>query len=139
MFRLYSKGCEYALRALTGIPLDRVEDKISAIDLCAAAGIPEPFTRKALQVLSQTGFLKAVPGPGGGYRLTRHPKEITLLEIVLAVDGKDTFDGCLMGLAQCNDRKPCPVHETWKGVKGQLLKKLERKTLYELMKVQQLG
>lgn len=139
MFRLYSKGCEYALRALTAIPPERAADKISAIELCASAGIPEPFTRKALQVLSHAGFLKAVPGPGGGYRLTRHPKEITLLEIVLAVDGEDTFDGCLMGLPQCNDRKPCPVHETWKEVKGQLLKKLTRKTLYELMKVQQQG
>lgn len=135
MFKVYSKGCEYALRALTEISLSKPHQKFSMKQICRKAKIPESYTRKIFQSLVQGKFLSAVPGPGGGYALTSHPKKISLLKIILAVDGQDAFDKCIMGLSECNEKKPCPIHNTWKKMKKGVLRELKNKTLEDLIKV----
>lgn len=132
MFRLYSKGCEYAVRALAQLaPVHG--GRFQAKTICEKAGIPESFTRKVFQALVQTNFFDAVRGPGGGYALTKDPSEISLLEIIHAVDGVETFDGCIMGLDECNSAEPCPLHSVWAEAKSDLLAQLGSKTLQDLL------
>lgn len=133
MFRLYSKGCEYAIRALMVVAPTDSEKRFQAKKVCKKARIPESFTRKIFQDLVAAGFLEAVRGPGGGYSLVYSPAEISLLEIIEAVDGKDTFDHCIMGLPACQSTKPCPLHETWSKAKQELVERLESKTLEDLI------
>ena len=132
MFKLYSKGCEYALRALTYAASQTDNGRFQAKDVCEKTDIPESFTRKVLQALVQGGFLQAVRGPGGGYELTKRADEITLLDVIRAVEGDDTFDHCVLGFPTCGSKHPCPLHETWVVAKGELLAQLERRTLQEL-------
>ncbi len=134
MFKIYSKGCEYALRALTQIPSDNIDSPFIAKELCKKAKVPEASTRKVFQKLAREGFLSAVPGPGGGYKLVKSPDKISLLGIVVAVDGQDVFDKCIMGLPNCSNKKPCPVHNTWQKLKKVMMKEMEEKTLLKLMK-----
>ena len=133
MFRLYSKGCEYAIRALTLIPPSTDNQRFQTKEICERAGIPESFARKIFQSLVQGGFLEAFRGPGGGYALKEDPSEISLLRIIKAVDGEDTFAGCVMGLPRCDSLKPCPLHFTWATAKARLLATLEAKTLQDLI------
>lgn len=133
MFRLYSKGCEYALRALAHLSPEEAEGRFQAKTLCETAGIPESFTRKVFQSLVQGGFLRAVRGPGGGYALTSKPSEISLLRIVHVVDGYDTFAACILGLDECNSQKPCPLHYMWAEIKTELQSQLQALTLQDLM------
>ena len=133
MFRLYSKGCEYALRALAHLNPDDVGERFQAKQVCDAADIPESFTRKVFQSLVQGGFLTAVRGPGGGYVLTRAPEDISIPRVIHAVDGQETFSACILGLDQCNSRKPCPLHHTWAEVKRELIEKLESVSLLDVM------
>lgn len=132
MFKLYSKGCEYALRALTYAASQSEDGRFQAKDVCEKTDIPESFTRKVLQSLVQGGFLQAVRGPGGGYELSRPANEITLLDVIEAVEGGDTFDHCVLGFPTCASKHPCPLHDTWARAKQQLLAQLERRTLQEL-------
>lgn len=133
MFRLYSKGCEYAIRAMVHVaPLDGKE-RFQAKAICEKAGIPEHYTRKVFQALVQAGFLKGNRGPGGGYTLTDDPKNISLLNVIYAVDGVDTFDGCIMGLPECQAEKPCPLHSVWSLAKEDMQGQLESKTLQDLI------
>lgn len=132
MFKLYSKGCEYALRALTYAASQSEDGRFQAKDVCEKTDIPESFTRKVLQSLVQGGFLQAVRGPGGGYELSRPASEITLLDVIEAVEGGDTFDHCVLGFPTCGSKHPCPLHDTWARAKQQLLAQLERRTLQEL-------
>ena len=134
VFRLYSKGCEYALRALM---CAGPEGRFQAKDVCEQAGIPEPFTRKILQALVQGGFLRAVRGPGGGYELTSPPDEISLLAVINAIDGAETFDGCVMGLDECGDEHPCPFHTVWAEVKERMIEQLEAHSLQDLADIEQ--
>lgn len=132
MFQLYSKGCEYTIRALIHIGADRAK-AFTAKEVCRKARIPESYTRKTFQALVRGGFLKSVTGPKGGYRLTLEPEEITVLSIIQAVEGEETFSQCVMGLARCNDRKPCPLHFVWTESKEKMVGELQSKTLKDLI------
>ena len=132
MCRLYSQGCEYAIRALVHAAPRAKGERFKAKAICEKAGIPESFTRKVFRSLVQGGFLEALRGPGGGYSLLEDPDRISLLEIIKAVDGGDTFEGCIMGLGECNAIKPCPLHYVWNSAKNEMLDQLESKTLSDL-------
>ncbi len=135
MFRLYSKGCEYAIRALMHVAPTNGTKRFQAKTICEKAGIPEPFTRKVFQSLVSGGFLEAARGPGGGYQLTEDPRRITILEIIKAVDGETVFDGCIMGLPECDALKPCPLHEIRSVTMHHLLSQLESTSLQDLIEV----
>ena len=138
MFRLYSKGCEYAIRALICAAEQTegaTELRFQAKDVCERANIPESFTRKILQALVQNGILDSGRGPGGGSSLSRPANEITLGEIIRSVDGPDAFTKCVMGLAECDKDNPCPMHDYWKSMKTPMMEQLEARTLQDLMTV----
>ena len=135
MFKIYSKRCEYAIGALSQIPLKSKGQGFLAADISRKAKTPEHSTRKALQLLANSGLLEAVTGPGGGYKLRKDPKKISLLDIVKSIDGDNVFDRCIMGLPKCGTRHVCPVHHVWLKVKGKMLTEMQRKSLYELMLV----
>lgn len=133
MLRLYSKGCEYALRGL----MHCAEDGGPASgfqSLCRKARIPEHFSRKMFQKLTQKGLLRSVPGPNGGFRLARSPREISLRQIIEAIDGHSAFDACVMGNASCKSGRSCALHTTWSAAKKQFLPQLESQTLSDLIK-----
>lgn len=132
LFKLYSKRCQYALWALTYVAARGGQDRFQAVDVCEKTGIPESFTRKVFQALTQGGFLHAVRGAGGGYALTRPASEISLLDVIRAVEGEDTFDHCVLGLPVCGSAKACPLHGTWSQAKVQLLEQLAARSLQDL-------
>lgn len=135
MFKLYSKGCQHALRALAYAHLERDGARFQPKEVCKRTGIPEPFTRKVLQSLVQGGFLIAYRGPGGGYALAKPAREISLLDVIKAVEGDDTFDHCVMGLPQCGGDNPCPIHALWAQTKVKLLHDLNSKSLADIAAV----
>lgn len=136
MFRLYSKGCEYAIRALVYAARKRDTLNFTAKEVCRKARIPESFTRKVFQSLVKENYLQAVPGNSGGYRLSKDPSKVSILEIVKAVDGKDVFDHCIMGSStKCSNKRPCPMHSTWDNTKKHLLLQLESKQLQDLVEI----
>lgn len=133
MFKLYSKGCEYTLRALIHFPMKDSEKKLSPTIICKKAKIPKSYTQKIFQLLTQKGILHSTPGPGGGYSLAINPDKVTLLSLIKAIDGDNTFDRCVMGLNECSEKSPCPIHHTWIIAKNSLIDELSKKTLKQLM------
>ena len=132
MFQLYSKRCEYAMRALIWAAIHRDGVRFQAAEICREVDIPESYTRKVFQALTQGGFLEAVRGPGGGYALAKSPEETAVLDVIKAVDGEDTFENCIMGLPCCGDAHPCPLHHMWAESKKNMLTQLADKSLREV-------
>ena len=132
MFSFYSKGCEYAIRALSEMAGETAGTRFRASDICRRAGIPEAYARKTFQSLVQTGFLNAGTGPGGGYSLCRAPEKISLLDVVLAVEGESFFSGCVLGFPSCGSNNPCSLHDTWRRLKETMLAALASKNLKEI-------
>ncbi|MBT3352809.1 MAG: Rrf2 family transcriptional regulator [Nitrospinaceae bacterium] len=129
---LYSRPCEYALRALTHISLNLDMELIRAQEIAEAENLPAPFLAKLLQQLARSGVLVSVKGPKGGFGLARPPQEISLMEVVSAVDGEEGFKRCAVGLAECTDETPCPLHDTWKPLRLQILDYMSGRSLADL-------
>ena len=133
---MFSKACEYGIRAAIYIAGQSMQDKrVSLKDISSEIDSPVAFTAKILQLLAKNKILKSVKGPNGGFEISSvRLKEIKLVEIVSAIDGDELFQGCGLGLKQCNEQKPCPVHHKFKAIRNNLKNMLENTSLDELSK-----
>ena len=129
---LYSRPCEYALRALTHITVNKDAQLIRAQEIAEIEKLPAPYLAKLLQQLARAGLLVSVKGPKGGFGLARSPSEISLLEVVSAVDGEEGFTRCAVGLAECSDSAPCPLHDTWVPLRTEILDYMAGMSLADL-------
>jgi Rrf2 family protein len=129
---IYSKPCEYAIRALVFLARFPDHGAAQGTEIAKAEGLPAPVLGKVLQELVRKGLLESRRGPGGGFRLARNPELITLRDVVAAIDGLDQFAECAVGLEGCSDNSPCPLHDTWKGIRTQLMNYLETTTLADM-------
>lgn len=109
-------------------------ENIELSKIAAEYDIPKHFLSKILQQLVKGKLLSSTKGPSGGYRLIRHPDEITLIEIVEIIDGTDVFYECGIGFKKCDDEDPCPFHDDYKTVRDKVKQLFETKTLGELSK-----
>jgi Rrf2 family protein len=87
MIMRLSSAAGYALSAVTYMATNKEDVPVASHVVAAARGIPERFLLKVLKPLVAARILSSIKGPNGGYRLTRTPQSVTLLEIVEAVDG----------------------------------------------------
>ncbi len=129
---MLSTTAEYALRAL--ISLAQEPDKATlGRDLAVSSGVPANYLSKILLDLKKAGFVQAVRGTGGGYRLGRPPGEVHLIEVVEFVDGAAARPGCfLAGSDACSDADPCLAHDRWAVVRDQYVAFLESTTLADV-------
>jgi len=82
-----SEGVEWGIHCATLLALVPPPRTISAARLAEYHGVPGPYLTKHLQALVRGGVLESVPGPKGGYRLSRPGAEVTVLDVVEAIDG----------------------------------------------------
>jgi len=129
---LYSKPCEYAIRALANLARRPVTSLVSVTVVADAEDIALPFLARIFHQLARSGVLVSKKGPGGGFQLARPGREIMLREIVEAVDGLEDFERCAVGLARCSDQVPCPLHDTYKELRQRMLGYLGRVSLAEM-------
>lgn len=129
---LYSKPCEYAIRALTFLANAASRSAVGAEEISRIEEIPLPTLGKILQELVRRGLLTSRRGPGGGFRLARRPELILLREIVAAIDGLDHFMHCVLGLPQCGEETPCPLHPSWKELRTRIFEDMDTTTLAQL-------
>lgn len=125
---IYSKACEYGIRALTH--LARQPGQLAVVrDISDAEDIPHYFLGKILQTMAKEGLVRSTKGPGGGFTLATSAEEITLYRIKAAIDGVDDLTECAVGLAQCNDQMPCPLHDTFSPLRERIKTYLQTTTL----------
>ena len=129
---MLSTTAEYALRAL--LSLANEPDKATlGRDLAASSGVPANYLSKILLDLKKGGFVQAVRGTGGGYRLGRPPEEVRLMDVVEFVDGTAARPGCfLAGSDACSDADPCLAHDRWAEVRDHYVAFLESTTLADV-------
>lgn len=130
---IYSKPCMHGLRAVLYIATRNMETPVRGEDIAREEDLPQPFLSKILKILSSRNILHSVRGPGGGFRLARKPEEITLFDIVEAIDGVAQFDECALGWKTCQDDKPCPLHNSWKQMRQGLREYLIRTSVADLV------
>ena len=133
---MFSKSTEYALRAIIYLAQkSSPEQKIGIRELAEAAGTPQSFTAKILQKLTRDQVLiSSITGPNGGFYLTETAKKKSLLHVLELLEEDDVISGCILGLHECSEKNPCPMHSQYKKIKPLLLDMLDKKTIAELAK-----
>lgn len=129
---LYSRATQHAIRALTHLVTIPAGTYVAVRDVASTTRVPLPYLAKIMQSLARGGLVASRKGPGGGVALRRGAAQITLAQIVDAVDGDGAFTGCLLGLPRCSDASPCAVHEVWKTLRETLRQELHELTLAEI-------
>jgi len=130
---MFSKACEYSIMAASFLALRQRENKRTRLpEIAKAIESPEAFTAKILQQLVKKKIFWSIKGPNGGFELARDAKEISLYEIVVAIDGEDLFTSCALGFKNCSGTHPCPVHHKFKAVRDHLSGILHTTNLEEL-------
>lgn len=87
---------------------------------------------KAMQGLVKNGLLSSSTGPHGGFYLTNKQIKLPILEIVKVVDGANIFESCVLGLKQCSEKHPCPMHDKL------VLVRKDLKTIFEKTSMEQM-
>lgn len=131
---IYSAGCEYAIRALTRLAQQAPAGGFCLLrDIVDDDDLPEHFVGKLLQALVRADILVSAKGRGGGFALRMTPSELTLRDIVTAIDGRERINRCILGLSVCDDQQACPQHDCWTTIRKQINEVLDKTTLTDLV------
>lgn len=129
---MFSKSCEYGIKAMIFIAQQsQKKQRVALKEIANAIDSPEAFTAKILQALARNNIIVSMKGANGGYEVDLN-KPITLLAIVTAIDGDKIYNGCALGLRECGDDKPCPMHHEFKVIRANLKQTLQNTSLYQL-------
>lgn len=134
-----SNACEYGIRATLYLAMAERETRLSVKDIASKLSIPYAFLAKIAQKLTSAGLWESMRGPTGGVSLAMPADRIYLYNIVVAIDGKALFTECVLGLPECGNRKPCPLHQGWANARDQIELLLKNGNVAELTRKIQEG
>lgn len=129
---MFSRACEYGLRAVLYLAALNHNGYVSIREIGERLNISVPFLTKIFQKLTQAGLMQSLRGPSGGVMFARSPEEITLFDVIVAIDGPDLFTECVLGLPGCGEAAPCPLHDRWKEVRNPIRDLFASTTLAEM-------
>lgn len=102
--------------------------------MAAQLDIPYHYLAKILQNLSHKGLLQSVKGRTGGFALRLPVDQITLFQVIDAVDGSSIKHTCVMGFGECSEDNPCALHNEWVRLRSGLFEVLNDKNVTQLAK-----
>ena len=131
---MLSKTAEYALRCIIYVALGQAAGKkIGIKEIAKELEMPQPFIGKILQNIVRHGLLSSVKGPNGGFYLGEKGDQVTIMDVVNITDGSETFKKCGLGLKNCSDVHPCPLHSEFKVYRDGIKDLFCKKTIKELV------
>ena len=134
---MISKTGIHAVTALIALAKLDPTQYVGAGDVADQVGAPRNYLGKLLKTLADQGLLESQKGKGGGFRLARHPADVSLYDVVEPIERVSRWNGCFLGQGLCSDDTPCTVHQRWKRVRDPYLQFLRETTLADLADVGQ--
>ena len=129
-----TKG-RYALRVMVRLALSRADGFIPLKEIAEAEGISQKYLEAIMTTLSKAGFVDAVHGKGGGYRLSRKPEEYTIGSILKLTEGSLAAVSCTaQGAAACSRTECCQAKPMWDRLEKLIDDFFEGITLADLLK-----
>ena len=128
-----TRAGEYAVRCILFCAGHDFGKVVNRREVASAMQIPDQFLSKIAQQLARSGFIEIVQGPKGGYRLVKPPGDITLLDVVEAVEGEIFLNDCVMNPDSCFRNAECSVYKVWQRARDQLRDTLRQATFERLL------
>ncbi|WKW46524.1 Rrf2 family transcriptional regulator [Myroides sp. JBRI-B21084] len=131
---MFSNACKYALRAVIFISNKSLaKERVGFKEVAKEINAPEPFTAKILQKLAKEGIINSTKGVNGGFDIPIEKiTTIKLSEIVKLIDGDAIYKECALGLPECSEKQPCPLHHKFKIIRAELIQMLEETSVIKI-------
>ena len=132
---LYSHTCKEAFRVMERLAASSAIRPGAARSTGALAdetGLSTPVLEQVVHFLEIAGLVRTGRASGGGVRLARPASQISLLQVVRAVDGAGLWGRCILGFEECSDDIPCPAHPVWKTTRAVLEAHLDGQSIADL-------
>jgi Rrf2 family protein len=134
---IFSTKAEYGVRVMTHLAGTDGGRPVSLGSIAEAEGLPLAYLEHLVQRLRREGLVESTRGAHGGYRLSRPPSEITMAEVVSALEGHLAPIECITAEGMCsrevNGDAPCPTKLLWTRVQGSIVRTLTDMTLQDLI------
>ncbi len=131
---MLSKSCIYALRSIVFLAHNAsIDAKIGIKDIAKELDLPTPYLGKILQKLSKFNIIQSIKGPHGGFYLNEESQKVKIIKIIEVMDGLEFFTSCGLGLKQCSDDHPCPLHNDFKIYRDGLWELFNEKSVLDLV------
>lgn len=129
---MLSQTVEYALRSVVHMAYLHPQAQ-TTLQISEAVQVPKPYLSKVLQSLCKSGIVKSQSGIGGGMSLATDPQQLSLLDVVNAVDPLNRIEMCPLGL-KSHGKKLCPLHKRLDNAIEGLQAAFSATTVWDLMK-----
>lgn len=131
---MLSKSCIYALRSIVFLAHNAsVNSKIGIKEIAKELELPVHYSGKILQQLTKSKIIQSVKGPNGGFYLNEKSQEVKLITVIEVIDGLDFFTNCGLGLKECSEDHPCPLHNEFKIYRDGLWELFSSKSILDLV------
>jgi Rrf2 family transcriptional regulator, iron-sulfur cluster assembly transcription factor len=136
---MLSSSCKYGIRAVAYIASQSKNNvKIGIKQISEDLNLPTPFLAKILQLLAKQKILSSSKGPHGGFSLLKDPKSITLLDIIVIIDGRDLLENCIIHNTTCScvgeEGLVCPLHDEYSRIRENIVRLFSKKTIYSIVR-----
>ena len=133
---LYSKYCEYVIKALAYLTLYSDKDKFIMVrEISNKLGIPYHFLSKIFQDLSATKWVISKKGKNGGFTLAADPAQLTLMDIIKWSDGIHNFNKCVLGDRECGEDYKCTLHNKCSALRNNITEFFDTMTIYDVSEI----
>lgn len=129
-----TRQADYALRAIYYLSTIGPGNRASTSQIAKEQHIPPSFLAKIISQLSVAGLLHTSRGARGGVMLARDIEEVTMLDVVEAIDGPIMINECVENGHGCEFKDECPMHELWDDIQKDIVSRLENTTFAALAK-----
>ena len=130
---MLSKTCKSAIKAVVYLCSKYGSGENASIkEVADVINASEHTVGKLLQTLVKQDIIKSLKGPTGGFYISKTQRNQPIINIVEAIDGKEIFKECGLGLSQCSAKHPCPIHNGYKEVRESLEKLFREKNVLSL-------
>jgi len=121
-----TRQADYAIRAVLYISKLPGNERAATSQIAKEQKIPPSFLAKIISQLSIAGLLQTSRGARGGVTLAKNPQDISLLDVVEAIDGPIALNECVHDDSACNLNDDCPMRPIWCEVQEELVNKLQK-------------
>jgi len=129
-----TRQADYALRAILFLAQLQPSQRAATSQIAEEQHIPPSFLAKIISQLSIAGLIHTSRGARGGVSLARPPSEISILEVVEAIDGPISLNECVGTADGCPFKEDCPIRSLWCDLQAELVEKLRRTNFARFIK-----
>ena len=128
-----TRQADYAVRAVLYLARIEGNQRAATSQIAQEQHIPPSFLAKIISQLSIAGLLHTSRGARGGVTLAREPKDITLLEVIEAIDGPIMLNECVGDASTCTFDEDCPLRPVWCDAQNELVTRLKGTNFQQLL------